>query len=801
MQERIHKVSYIISGVLLAAILAGVPADLRAQPAHAPDDEQAPPGEEGTPEDGEDDIVIEGQDAREGEYIRRRAPGVIKSDASIMETPSTVQIIPRQVYEDQKADNLGEAARNVSNVIDASQLGVGDNLYIRGFQTFLFNIDGLPNTAGLAGYAPREMSRYEHIEISKGPSSVLFGAIEPGGAINLVTKKPEAEAKYTAEVSHGRWDNNAATLDFTGPLTEDRTLLYRLIGTYRSADSFRDEVETERGFVAPSLSWFITPDTMLTVFAHYQRDVIKNDRGVPAPRDTNTAALRELYAAQAPALLQTAFSARELFPEEFQLSDAVYTEKYFGNMEGEQNEQVQGGAGYSIESEFDHWILRHRSQGESSATKDNRTTVTGVDPDNRTVSRRYDERAWYIASYNTQLAAEGKYESDGVVHRPYLGVDFTHTFLHVNIMDQYSDAGRKDLFLSDSERAFFDDPSNIAGVLIAENFDPGVNPKSFFPVPIGFKLRLNSTGVTGRYQLSLGEMWHVLAGARYDNVQGFARDESYGLREQLFFVPSITPTLYTNPRRISIKADSINPQGGLLFRPIKQISFYAGASTSFTQDYVVLLQGGLAPEPVESVGYEGGVKFQFFDEKMTATVAGFEIRKSNIAVPDPLDIGRLIQSGEQTHRGWEVDLLASPAAGLDLIASYGYIEAEITKDETRDPDTGKKILEGNRPGLVPEHTASFWVVYEFQRGFARGFGLGGGAYYNSERYATGENVLVLPQYTIANALVYYRFTESVRASVTVKNLYNERYYAGATNRFQVHPGRPFEAIFAVDASF
>ena len=181
----------------VSVIFAPAAPRLFAQPGEAPplDTEEqgdiAPENQDESEGEGEDEIVIEAEAEDSDNYIRRRAPGVIKSNAHLMDTPQSVQIVPEQVYQDQKAVTLNEAARNVSNVTNQfSGNTIRDSIAVRGFQITNLLIDGLPNITPAFGYAPQELARYSRIEVLKGPSSVTFGAIEPGGAINLVTKKP-----------------------------------------------------------------------------------------------------------------------------------------------------------------------------------------------------------------------------------------------------------------------------------------------------------------------------------------------------------------------------------------------------------------------------------------------------------------------------------------------------------------------------------------------------------------------------------------------------------------------------------
>lgn len=739
----------------------------------------------------DDEIVIEAA-SESGNEVPRRASGVTRTDATLMETPNSVQVVPEKILRDQQAQTLSEATRNVSNIGNARADSFGDTLSIRGFETPLFLLDGLPDATSQAGFGPLELARFSRVEVLKGPASILFGSVEPGGSINLVTKTPTPEARYSAELQHGRFQNNAAIVDLSAPLNADKSVSYRLVGVYRNADSFRDGVESERAMVAPALLWSITPDTTLTLFGHYQQDAQRADNGVPAIRDPAVAFLRQGYSAQAPQLIQQALPADEIFPRTFILDERVSDERYFGNRERERNEQTNNSGGFLWESDFGDWRFRNQTRGASSSTIDSRTLPTALDADNRTLGRAFDEVAWYAASYSTHFSLDGKIKSGWITHRPYVGVDLNHVFLKGSTLNSFADAGGADLYLTNAQLAAQTNPGDPASALLLDRFDPPFRLSSYIPLFGDQRAFYNSGGITARYQLSFGDHLHLLAGLRYDRLRGELRDKTFNERRNLLLVES----LFTNPETYALRADALSPQGGVLFRPIRQLALFLNASEAFTQDFRALLSLGPAPRPVRSVGYEGGFKFEFLDGDLMATVAGFEIRKTNIVVPDPLDARRLLQSGEQTHRGFETDLQAMPLPGLQLILSYGYVDAVTSRDETRDPATGRKLLEGNRPGNVPEHNANAWVVYEIQHGPLEGFGVGMGAFYNSERFASGRNELVLPQYTIANGLLYYR-RERLRASMNIKNIYNQRYVEAAGDTLRLRPGRPFEIIGAV----
>ena len=129
----------------------------------------------------------------------------------------------------------------------------------------------------------QETANIERIEVLKGPSSVLYGQNDPGGIINLVTKRPLSDPFYKLEFQAGSFGLIRPSIDITGPLTEDRSLRYRLNVAYQREDGFRDfETDTERFFIAPVLSWDISERTNLSVVMEYNDEENPFDLGIPA---------------------------------------------------------------------------------------------------------------------------------------------------------------------------------------------------------------------------------------------------------------------------------------------------------------------------------------------------------------------------------------------------------------------------------------------------------------------------------------------------------------------------------------
>ncbi|MGH8613517.1 MAG: TonB-dependent siderophore receptor, partial [Gammaproteobacteria bacterium] len=215
------------------------------------------------------------------DYNRQDATTATKTDTPIMETPVSIQVVPRQVLQDQQATRVEDAVKNVSGVQSSFNYGdEGYDFFIRGFNTDYSAFhngfragDGL-GTPGIANV--------ERIEVLKGPAAVLYGRIEPGGLINLVSKRPLFSPYYSIQQQFGSYDLYRTTLDAAGPLLSDSSLAYRFNFEYLDKNFFRDFVYTERIFVAPSLTWRPREDTEVNLLVEYAHVNGSEDQGIPA---------------------------------------------------------------------------------------------------------------------------------------------------------------------------------------------------------------------------------------------------------------------------------------------------------------------------------------------------------------------------------------------------------------------------------------------------------------------------------------------------------------------------------------
>lgn len=163
-----------------------------------------------------------------------------KTDTPLMEAPVAVQVVPRQVMQDQRANRLQDVLQNVSGVRSNNNNLEGYVYKLRGFTSLDVYRNGLRVPGGSSQPTITESANLERVEVLKGPASVLFARAEPGGLINLVTKRPLATPYYKLEQEFGSYDHYRTVWDATGPLNDSGTVGYRLSGSFQQYNSFKD---------------------------------------------------------------------------------------------------------------------------------------------------------------------------------------------------------------------------------------------------------------------------------------------------------------------------------------------------------------------------------------------------------------------------------------------------------------------------------------------------------------------------------------------------------------------------------
>jgi iron complex outermembrane recepter protein len=672
------------------------------------------------------------QEIRENYAVDKATTGT-KIEAPLMDIPQSIQVVPRQVIEDQRAVNLSDVLRNVSgfspSVNSQSQrFGERDTIF-RGFTGNNYYTNGFKDPFNGNSFSAG-MANIDRVEVLKGPASVLYGLGDPNATVNILTKQPLSEWYASGEMTGARFAMANPNIDVSGPLTPGRDLRFRFNAGYQYQDSFVDYVKSQRFLVAPVLSWSIGPNTTFTAEGEYQE-------------------IGEIYYTGLPG--QGTISPN--------INGKINRSRYLGDkkLEGDDfPERLQGKVGYRLEHRFnDHVSLRHGFRATLFNIDERDVIPIVLDTDERTMFRELF------------TAKTSRYDYYALTD---LNLDFkTGPF------------GHKFLVGSDQRFNSFRARTASAEIDPIDVFDP-VYGNIIDPITPDTPRNLTSSQGTF-FGVYLQDLIHItdqikfLAGVRYDNAY-----------QKSTFRVSDSP----DSTRSKLDENVFTPRAGLVYQPFPWLSLYGSYSKSFVpQEGTTRTGSALKPETGEQ--WESGLKFEFFDGRLTSTLAAYHLTKQNVTATDPdPDFSEFsVQIGEQRSRGFEFDLAGEVFPGFRLITSYAFTDAKILKSAPLfDID-----VEGNRRANVPKHSGTLWGIYGFQEGSALhglslGLGIIGVGKRPSDDFATED----LPGYVRTDAALQYRFSRNFDVALNFKNLFNKKYFETSTFGVWengISPGAPF----------
>ncbi|NJN39531.1 MAG: TonB-dependent siderophore receptor, partial [Acaryochloridaceae cyanobacterium CSU_3_4] len=358
--------------------------------------------------------------------------------------------------------------------------------------------------------------------------------------------------------------------------------------------------------------------------------------------------------------------------------------------------------------------------------------------DGRTISRYYqidDNVEQQSLSFQTDLI--GKFKTGSIQHQALLGVEWSRTIYADDYYNNFGNSTIPNLDIFNPVYGGFPIPDRSE-----LNFEP-------------FRNERDTIGIYLQDQITLLPNLKLLLGGRYD----FTHRKNTGLDTE--------ERLYD---------EAFSPRVGIVYQPIEPISLYASYSRSFNPSTNRTADGALFP-PERGTQYEVGIKADL-TKKFSATLAAYEITKTNVATTDPNDINFSIAAGEVKSRGIELDVGGEILPGWNMIASAYLNDAFVSKDN--DLPIGDRLV--NAPGVG----ASLWTTYEIQKGSLKGFGFGGGLFFVGDREALLPNTFEIPSYVRADATLFYK-RDNWKVGLNFKNITGTQYYE--SQGFYLRPAR------------
>ena len=665
-----------------------------------------------------------------------------------LENPAANQTIDLDLLTDIGAINLNDALDLSASVARQNNFGgLWNSFSIRGFSGDInlpsgFLVNGFNAGRGFAG--PRDIVGIESVEVLKGPRSALFGRGEPGGTINLVTKRPEFETDGMVRLTFGSWQQMRLEGDYQTVLGDTENVGIRLVGFYEDAESFRETVETQKIGFYPSITWQVSDATTATYELEFTQQEIPFDRGVA-------------------------------FTEEFGFTprDTFVGEPGDGPIDTDV-------VGHQLEFQHvfsDSWSLlagfgRRDTEFVGNASETNFSGRQTLFLDGQTISRFFRFRDFESDYTVARAELAGVFETGNVRHRLLFGADY----------DRFNNS----LFILRFRPGFFPGDTDIttldpAEYLFLDAFNPVYGQ---FPQPVpgpntDREEELTGAGIYLQDQIDLTDNFQLRLGLRWDD-----------------FEQDLT-NLRADPATTTTSSDSrVSPQIGAVYEVNDGMSLYASYGEGFRQQTGSDFEGNqFEPNLTESLefGFKADLQTLFSGITGSLTVAAFQVDQSNILVnddrPEAVAAGFFsFPAGEARSRGIEIDANIATESGVDVWFSYAFTDAEFTNSNP-DADFGAQIDAGDPLINAPEHQLSLQASKRFEfNGMPAQFG--GGVQYTDERLGWTGFDFFLPSYTTARLFGQIEPVDGLAVRLDIDNLFDEVFYTNSFADVWVEPGAP-----------
>lgn len=572
------------------------------------------------------------------------------------------------------------------------------------FRGFTIGINSRNGMETLSGRSSVGIANVERIEILKGPSGTLFGssASSFGGVVNLVTKKPFEIAATEISYTAGSFGLNRFTADINTPLTKDKNVLFRLNVAVNNEKSFLDYGFNKTLSVTPSITYKASDKLTFNIDA--ELFTINNTKPL-YPVASNTSGITN------PGDIKLDYK-KSLVHEDADAKSSA--SKAFVQGEYKFSDKWKSTTLFSFVGEDVEYSYQVSPTWTSPTTVTTRATVFGP------ISSNYT---------NLQENINGEFTTGLFKHKLVTGINYRY------YTDTFSTTPTPTTPFRTIDVATDFVPirkNEIEAVLLSPTIRAGRNEHT---------LSAYASDV-----ISMADRLSIMLSLRLDN---FDRKQSG------------TTAAYNQT--------SLSPKLGVVYQLIKnQVSLFGNYMNGFQNLAPVNQPDGnqLVLDPLYANQYEGGIKVEAFNKKLSTTLSYYTITNDN-AVMRFADL-TYEQGGKQVSKGWDFELIANPVPGLDIIAGYAYNDNRIVKSATA-------TLEGNKAADAPENVWNFWASYKSQT-FLKGLGLGFGANYVDESYMSTANTFYIPSYTIFNSTIFYE-QASWRVGIKINNITNEKYWS------------------------
>lgn len=664
-------------------------------------------------------------------FLNKDSTSVAKMPLKNLENPQAYTTINQQLLKEQLTTDVSEVLKNVPGMVkmqgSPGRAGGDGSFYysLRGFPTKISMVDGVPaNTNGEID--PADIDR---IEVIKGPSGTLYGGAVTsfGGLINVVTKKPKDY--FGGEVSYlfGSYNLNRVTADVYGPLTDSRKTLFRLNAAYQYQNGFRDSEFRKSFFVSPTLSYQVNDKLQINLGAQ-----IYNYEG------TNTPII--FLSRSRPYFAHT--------PEEMGFD----WKRSYSN-----NDMTLKAPSINVKAEVKYKISNQWSS-QTLVSRNFRKTeglyqyqfIRGNKSD-ALLERNVQSQNSEAASTSIQQNFNGTFNIGKVKNKVLIGLDYLNQSVRNNnsAIIKFDTINGQDL-------------KNSYGAISSDLAIAKIQ-KSKAMIRDYFTSNMYGAYISDAVYLS--DRWITLLSLRVDHYKSDGQLD-----------------MNTNTRKGEFKQTALSPKIGMVYQIFKdRLSAYANYMNGFSyvppvSQPLVDYSGDMKPQKANQ--WEVGLKGNLWKNRFNFTVGYYDILVDNMSrgievISNGKPYNVTIQDGEQRSKGIEVEMIANPVKGLNIMTGYTYNDSRFVKADA--------TVEGRRPGSAgPANVFNSWISYVLQieglQGLGFGFGVNRvGDQISENKTTTGQ--FRFPAYTLVNASVSLE-KERYRFGFKMNNLGNVQYFAG-----------------------
>ena len=682
-----------------------------------------------------------------------------------MEVPQSISTVTKELLSDRQVFRMGDALKNVTGVSTTSYYS---HYSIRGVTQGWGNRDNNRLINGMTAFSsyitPPLTINLERIEVIKGPASITFASANAGGSINMVTKKPLSVNRKEVDLTIGSYGTIRSTLDFTGPLEKSKSLLYRLNLGYENSQSFRDLQGNKSYVIAPTISYVPNEKTRVNLELVFTNTNSKLDRGQPifGVKKGQSADLRTTP-------INFAIGASNDYNKNINLT-------VMSSLSHQFSDKVGVNMAY-MKHIWDEDLLEHRTANKFAQDKTGKAIPTLVEMQ---ISRR--EQKVYSDNFNAYFNVD--FNLGKLKNKVVFGYDLSA--FEVSRNGGWNRA--RGYRLKNGKTANKFDVNKIADYVTDDKGNPVPNVPHFdLENPKYLVANLNDYIFQNREITPLHFMTNGIYLMNQMSYGNFILN--LGIRQEWY----LDKTNYNLKNEVVTRQHKLLKRVGAMYKASKNINVYTSYIEGFevqTNAYLGTTAYGGPFAPMSSKMFEGGLKTEWLNGKLNASVAYFNIHQKNVLTDDPNDSNELKKQGaNQRSQGVELEVTGRILPNWQINAGYSFIDANLKEN-------GEKYRKEN----TPKHSFNFWTRYDVTQGTLQNFGIGIGGNYVGEKIAWIDRSLTVPSYMVVDAAVYYKL-KKVQLAVNVGNVFNKTYWLGAFDYTRLFPGTPRNVMFNIKYSF